>query len=318
VTNYDYTGGQQTFTPTVSGYFKLEVWGAAGGKGIASTNIDGAHGGYGGYSIGVSKINAGSTLYIHTGGAGATLSCTSTGCAAAGGYNGGGGIPYSANNDGASGGGATHIATVAGLLKNLSTYKDTGGTNVSKEILIVAGGGGGEGSTGGGSGSTAVYGGNGGGFSGQKGYSVWGSSCGLNVSSGDGGTQTAGGATYNTCATYHQPHMNSTAGSFGQGGQSGSTSGSDTGASGGGGGGWYGGGGGFILSGGGGSGYIGSSNLISSSSITKHMTCYSCTTSTAAATRTNSNTNAATSAATADRAKLGNGYARITYLGTSI
>ena len=70
-------------------------------------------------------------------------------------------------------------------------------------------------------------------------------------------------------------------------------------------------------SGGGGSGYIGSSNLISGGGITKHMTCYSCTTSTANATRTNSNTNVSATA-TADYSKIGNGYARITYLGTSI
>ena len=48
------------------------------------------------------------------------------------------------------------------------------------------------------------------------------------------------------------------------------------------------------------------------------MTCYSCTTSTVAATRTNSNTTTPTSTPTADVARTGNGYAKITYLGTSI
>jgi hypothetical protein len=56
---------------------------------------------------------------------------------------------------------------------------------------------------------------------------------------------------------------------------------------------------------------------LSSSSFTKHMTCYSCTTSTADSTRTNSNTNVSDTA-TADYSKTGNGYARITYIGSSI
>ena len=48
------------------------------------------------------------------------------------------------------------------------------------------------------------------------------------------------------------------------------------------------------------------------------MTCYSCTTSTAANTRTNSNTTTPTTTPTADVARIGNGYARITYMGTAI
>ena len=83
----------------------------------------------------------------------------------------------------------------------------------------------------------------------------------------------------------------------------------------GGGGGFFGGGTGYTNSGaGGGSGYIASSNLISSNEITKHMTCYNCTTSTATNTYTNSNT-CHSATATADCAKEGDGYAKITYCG---
>jgi hypothetical protein len=71
------------------------------------------------------------------------------------------------------------------------------------------------------------------------------------------------------------------------------------------------------MAGSGGSGYIGNSSLISGGGTTKHMTCYSCTTSTVDSTRTNSNTNVSATA-TADYSKTGNGYARITYLGTNI
>ena len=49
----------------------------------------------------------------------------------------------------------------------------------------------------------------------------------------------------------------------------------------------------------------------------KHMTCFECTISSDNNTRTNSNSNASETA-TADYAKKGNGYAKITYLGTSL
>ena len=85
----------------------------------------------------------------------------------------------------------------------------------------------------------------------------------------------------------------------------------------GGGGGWYGGAGSVYASSSGGSGYIGSSNLISTSTITKHMSCFSCTTSSDANTRTYSNTNVS-AAAISDYSKTGNGYAKITYLGPTV
>src|SRR5574344_2175577 len=85
----------------------------------------------------------------------------------------------------------------------------------------------------------------------------------------------------------------------------------------GGGGGLYGGESGNDTGGGGGSSYIGKSLLVSSSTITKHMTCYNCQTSTDASTMTNTTTNVG-STATTDYAKSGNGYAKITYLGTTL
>ena len=210
------------------------------------------------------------------------------------------------------GGGATHIATITGKLTDLKSYKDTGGTNISKQILVVASGGGG--------GTTAkqyhyyhsAQGGNGGGISGNNGNDAIGR--GSQVSEkcvgGGGATQASIGTSVRlggtdiqsdadfgkgcTAQVYHTGHLKISGGS-----------------------GWYGGGCGDHSGGGGGSGYIGSSNLISGGGITKHMTCYSCTTSTTAATRTNSNTNVS-GTATTDYSKTGNGYARITYLGTSI
>ena len=42
--NFDYTGGEQTFTAPVSGTYKLETWGAQGGSANETY-----YGGYGGY-----------------------------------------------------------------------------------------------------------------------------------------------------------------------------------------------------------------------------------------------------------------------------
>ena len=115
---YDYTGSVQTFTAPVSGTYQLEVWGAQGGS----------SGGVGGYSVGTYTLTANQKIYINIGGAGGN------GVNGAGGYN-GGGRGYASTAVCAGGGGATHIATISGLLSTLSSNKD--------KILIVAGGGGG-------------------------------------------------------------------------------------------------------------------------------------------------------------------------------
>ena len=247
-------------------------------------------------------------LYVVVGGVGQTkqgLNLTING-----GYNGGGNA-YTANYGilpyiiGASGGGATHIASSSGVLKDKSSQKNS--------IIIVAAGGGG------GSKWTDAYwsgrGGNGGGIQGGHGIHIENDD---HEGYGTGGTQITGGACY--------ANNSYDIAGFGYGGfadyaysRSGSSPTEQANAGGGGGGGYFGGGGGCFVGGGGGGGssYIGSSNLISGGGITKHMTCYSCTTSSVAATRTYSNTNVSETA-TADYSKTGNGYARITYLGTSI
>ena len=137
--NFDYKGSEENFEAPCSGTYKLEVWGAQGGKALGEGTTSG-NPGKGGYSAGTIDLAKGEKLYINVGGAGETGSLTKC---ASGGYNGGGrgtndgggcGTP---NDDEASGGGggATHIAKVSGLLKNLESQKD--------KLLIVAGGGGG-------------------------------------------------------------------------------------------------------------------------------------------------------------------------------
>ena len=245
--------------------YKLEVWGAQGGQ--TKTTI--YRGGYGGYSVGVANLKAGTTLHIYVGGKGQNAYYYYQ--SVNGGYNGGGYGRGKNNYVASGGGGATHIATEEGLLSEMSAK--------TSKILIVAGGGGGAGYY---DGSSYGLGGDAGGIQGNAGTKVGSSS-----SPGSGGTQTTGAGF-----------------GFGANGPNGAGGGS----------GYYGGrASGTYIGAGGGSGYIGNSLLISSNGVTKHMICYgtSCKTSTTAETLTNSVT-VVSSTATADTAKIGNGYAKIT------
>lgn len=147
---FDYTGTIQRFIVPNAGIYKLDVYGASGGITNWSKGV-----GNGGHSQGYIKLNKGTTLYIVVGGKGSVASQKNV--RVNGGYNGGGSaisdMPY--NDDAsASGGGATHIALVDGLLA------DIGFTNfvTNRKGLIIAPGGGGA--------TYSNYGGAGGGLSG--------------------------------------------------------------------------------------------------------------------------------------------------------
>ena len=280
VWNYGYTGGEQTFTLPYSKYVRYELWGAEGGK----TN-DSLIGAYGGYSSGFARFNINTTIFINNGEAGG-VTPTYT-------YNGGGiPTPNAAQRYGGAGGGATHIATISGLLSELVDNKD--------KVLVVAGGAGGSTYNN----ESLRVGGSGGGFQGQKGLGqrFW----------GNGGTQTAGGANTNI-----SPYDGRSAG-FGIGGNA------EAGAStpyvgGGGGAGWYGGsGGGFAGdarsngSGGGGSGYIASADIVDGV-----MYGYDVPTSDEPSTLTYSTHNYSDTA-TSKYAKQGNGYTRASIIRPTI
>ena len=256
VYNFDYTGSEQEFSVPYPGLYKVEVWGAQGG---------GSLGGTGGYAVGNIILNENDTLYINVGGAGTSTSS---------GYNGGGTF---GQYNGA--GGATHVATISGSLKNLR--------NFLTDVIIVAGGGGGQ-SAGSGKGGT------GGGFIGGNGTD---GSCSSKY--GTGGSQTTGG----TCTANGGAYSSG----FGLGGGSWGAAG---------GGGYYGGGvgtsGGCYGGGGGGSGYIGNADLTD-----KEMYCNNCTESTEEDTKTTSGS-CANQTAKSDCAKKGNGYVRISYLSADI
>ncbi len=211
-----YSGDVQSLTINRESMCSFRVWGAQAGSYYP------AFGGTGGYSEGLKRIDAATTLYTVIGGQG-NASTSKTATRVNGGYNGGGNAYGATDKYVTGGGGATHIATATGVLSSLSSNQSA--------VLIVAGGGGGSAYES----STAIgTGGAGGGLTGAT-----GDNGGKTYTVGTGGTQTAGGT-----------GITSNSG-FGQGGSA-----SSNGTAGGGG--WYGGGAGqYFSGGGGGSGYVG-------------------------------------------------------------
>lgn len=143
---FNYTGGVQTFVVEEKGVYQLEVYGAEGYRFGASTQASSV--GKGGYSKGYKLLAAGTVLYVVCGGSNT-------------GYNGGGYHsefdPPNSQTGYSVGGGATHIATVTGLLKDIgkTSFIDNGAG------LIVAGGGASGGYTGAGGTGGGLTGGNG-------------------------------------------------------------------------------------------------------------------------------------------------------------
>src|SRR5574344_29681 len=187
--NYDYTGGEQTFTTPCAGTYKLETWGAQGGFYTSSYP-----GGYGGYSVGITSITNKKILYINVGGAGVSGLLNSG--TVSGGYNGGGSNTAGIYGYGASGGGATHISFVSGQLSSLSS-------NLAN-IIIVSGGGGG--------GSKENYvrygsGGSGGGYIGDTGIGGTTDSSGDKYNGGYGGSGGGGGSGYIGNSSLTNRHM---------------------------------------------------------------------------------------------------------------
>ena len=292
--DFDYKGEEDDYQVPLSGRYKLEVWGAQGGS-VNNSYV----GGYGSYSVGEVNLTKDEHIYINVGGQGTS----SKNSVLTGGYNGGGSSHGAdcgiyTNRYGASGGGATSIATVSGELKDLDES-----TNIPN-LLIIAGGGGGAVSI---DNWMVGSGGSAGGFVGLNGSHPNHNGHGAEQYS-QGGTQTAGGAGgqgWEDFSDVSDETKELTAGKFGLGGSSPTWECSEGGA---GGGGLYGGGGGAQSSGAGGSGYIGN-ELLSN----KKMVCYNCTIDDSLSTKTE-RTTCVNATANADCAKKNNGYARITLL----
>ena len=121
---FAYTGGVQTFTAPVSGFYKFELWGAQGGDNGTVA------GGNGAYTSGVLQLQQDQVLYVYVGGK-------------ANSFNGGGTGAQSAYK---TGGGATDIRLVDGNWNNFESLKS--------RIMVAAGGGGAGSSVIGGAGGT--------------------------------------------------------------------------------------------------------------------------------------------------------------------
>jgi prepilin-type N-terminal cleavage/methylation domain-containing protein len=215
---------KMSYKVSQSGYYQLEVWGAAG---LVSSDSQYSSGSTGGYAIGIVELTTSDTLYLNAGGKGIWQEPNGI---PSGGANGGGSGEWPATAPGyeawaGGGGGASDVRINS---ESLSAR------------VIVAGGGGG--------GVEIEYnhkmhsGGYGGGSSGQ---SVTG------FSAGSGGTQSAGGAP----GSNDNASWEVSTGDFGQGGSCWAAE-WPWHAGGGGGGGWYGGGAGMWEGGGGGSGWV--------------------------------------------------------------
>lgn len=129
VFDFDYTGEAQEFTAPVSGIYKIELWGASG-----ASYDETYHGGNGGYTDGLIKLNKDTSLYVYVG---ATNICKegTTGYSDVA-FNGGGLVGDTIWNDRyfCGGGGATDIR-----LENANW----GNFDSLKSRIMVAGGGGG-------------------------------------------------------------------------------------------------------------------------------------------------------------------------------
>ena len=139
VFNFDYTGGEQTFTAPVSGTYKVELWGAQGGGDVDN------NGGLGAYTSGLLNLVNNQLFYIYVG---QFSDYTDGNCYDSNPNNNFNGSIYGSC---ASGGGATDIR----LTKSRNWYDFV---TLKSRIIIAAGGGG------------AYYDGTGGSAGGLSGY----------------------------------------------------------------------------------------------------------------------------------------------------
>ena len=140
VKTFSYTGSAQTWTVPYTGNYKIELWGASGNWDAYSK----AHQypdftkmfGYGGYTAGTIDLSKTENLYVYVGQQGpkGTEACnTTTGIA----WNGGGqGVSArDCSGGGSAGGGATDIRTTSGAWNNASSLRS--------RIMVAGAGGGG-------------------------------------------------------------------------------------------------------------------------------------------------------------------------------
>ena len=194
LSTFYYTGDYQRYTVPVTGYYKIEAWGAKGGSYNTTTCV----GGKGSYTSGYLYMEQGEKYYIYVGGSGIG---DGTHAARAGGYNGGG--DATSNSDGntrqSSGGGATDIRYFGNTVPTSSDLMWNSTLGLNSRIMVAAGGGGGAGN----SATKCVAGGNGGTITGVNGgtytesnWSATGTGGMQNSGGNAGGSFGSGGSTY--------------------------------------------------------------------------------------------------------------------------
>ena len=137
VEDFSCTEDYQEFVAPEYGNYKIELWGAAGGKNLADnsyTNSDVRLGGKGAYTSGVITLKKNEKIYIYVGCKGRDAKKATI---VAGGYNGGGRGDHDHSDDEASGagGGATDVRLVKG-----DNWDDF--TSLKSRIMVAGGGGG--------------------------------------------------------------------------------------------------------------------------------------------------------------------------------
>lgn len=148
---FEYTGNYEEFIVPKTGNYKIECWGASGGRNnFGGTFLDNA--GTGGYASGVINLTKGKKLYIYVGQKGED-GIKSARVLTNPSYNGGGsGIGSSDNDDGGgAGGGATDIRLVSGEWNDFDSLKSrimvagggSGGATVQSNFIKRSGGSGG-------------------------------------------------------------------------------------------------------------------------------------------------------------------------------
>ncbi|GMO45065.1 MAG: hypothetical protein Ta2B_26110 [Termitinemataceae bacterium] len=120
---FGYCGDVQSFTTVVSGLYKIQAWGAGGGKISSDTYAS-----KGGYIEGTTIIAESTELNIYVGQGGIAASKAGTAVAWNGGGKGAPGSTVYGNDGGAGGGGASDVRI--------------GGTAAANRIIVAGGGGG--------------------------------------------------------------------------------------------------------------------------------------------------------------------------------
>ena len=121
ITEFQYIGeNYQEYSAPADGTYRIELWGASGG------NIGTYLGGKGAYTSGYITLKKGQTLYVYVGGQGTNTDV--------GGFNGGESLRTGQHIYGSSGGGATDVRLIGGSWDDFNGLKS--------RIMVAAGGGG--------------------------------------------------------------------------------------------------------------------------------------------------------------------------------